>query len=385
MRSTVLASLLLVSAVTHAQQPTGSVTGTVLAQDTRRPIRFASVQFQSVGSVANANGARFGGFGGGTQARTEIDGTFVATGLEPGDYYVTASAPGYVPERALLAAAVANGSDPGQLLAGLPTVHVDSGGSSSVNLTLQRGGALGGRLVWEDGSPAAGVQVSAANPNAAPNQALPAPLQGLMLTGYGQLTTTDDRGEFRISGLPSGDYQVIATIQSRPQFAPGGGSGRTSFPSTLRVYAPGVFRKSGAKTYPVRSGEERMDLRMMVDLRSLRTVSGHVGSTDGSRTPASGRVSVTDASDSSLVLQGAIDASGSFTIRYVPSGNYTLSISGASTRPATTGFRRGGDDASTTPATSFQNFSQAIVVTDTDLSGVNATLTPAATPTTSAN
>jgi hypothetical protein len=200
-----------------------------------------------------------------------------------------------------------------------------------------------------------------------------------MLNGYGQLTTTDDRGEFRISGLPSGDYQIIGTIQSRPNLGGPNFGGRGSIPSTLRVYAPGVFRKSAAKAYSVRTGEERMDLRMIVDLRSLRTVSGHAGSTDGSRTPASGRVTVTDTSDPSLVLQGAIDASGSFTIRYVPSGNYTLSISGASTQAASMGFRRGGNDAPTAPATSFQSFSQPIVVTDTDLPGVNATLTPVQT------
>jgi hypothetical protein len=373
MRYTALVSLLLISAALPAQQrPTGAVTGTVIAQDTRHPIRFASIQLQAFGAVAKLNegGAEGGPFSVGGQVRSEADSTFIATNLEPGDYYVTASAPGYIPERSLLAAAVANGSDPAQLLAGLPTVHVDSGGTSSVTLTLQRGGAIGGHLVWDDGSPAAGVQVSAVNPGAALDRGLPPPLAGLMLVGYGQLTTTDDRGEFRISGLPSGDFQVIATIQSRTQF---GGGGRANMPSTLRVYAPGIFRRSGAKTYPVRAGEERMDLRMVVDFRSLRTVSGHVGSTDGSRTPASGRVTVTDTSDSSLTLQGAIDANGSFTIRYVPSGNYTLSISGASTQPSFTVFRR---DASTTPATNFQTFSQPIVVTDADLSGVSATLTP---------
>jgi hypothetical protein len=86
-------------------------------------------------------------------------------------------------------------------------------------------------------------------------------------------------------------------------------------------------------------------------------------------------VSVTDSSDSSLQLQGLIDAEGNFTVRYVPPGNYSLQIIGASTQAG--GLRgRGGEAGSTTPAVSFQPFSQAVVVGDTDLSGFAATLTP---------
>ncbi len=358
--------------------PTGSVTGTVIAQDTQKPIRFAQVQLQNVASVTGASGGRnFGGLGGGT-ARTEADGTFIATNLAPGDYYVTASALGYIAERSLLQAAVNNGSDPAQLLAGLPVVHVDADSSSNVTVTLQRGGTLAGRVVWEDGSAAAGVTVNATSATQQSTQ-LPAPLSGLQLGGFGQLTMTDDRGNFRISSLPSGDYLLQAVIQSRPQFG-GQFAGRgPQTVSTLHVYAPGVFRKSAAKSYSVRVGDERTDVRLTIDLHSLRTVSGHVTSSNASQNVASGRVSVTDASDSSLVLQGSIDPDGNFIIRYVPPGNYTLAISGASTQ-AGGGFRgRGGDSSSSTPAITFQPFSQPIVVTDADLSGFAATLAPVQT------
>jgi hypothetical protein len=360
--------------------PTGSVTGTVLAQDTRRPIRFAQVQFQSVTSAASASGDRFAGVGysGGGGARTEVDGTFTATNLAPGDYYVTASALGYMPERSLLLAAVKNGSDPAQLLAGLPMVRVAADSTSNVTVTLQRGGTLAGRLSWEDGSAAAGVQVTAVSTSATTQ--LPAPLSGLQFPGFNVFTQTDDRGDFRIAGLPSDDYQLQAVIQSRPQLGGfGGGGGISGVPSTLRVYAPGVFRKSAAKAYSVRAGDERNDVRLAIDLRSLRTVRGHVNSPNAGQNIASGRVSVTDASDSSLTLQGAITADGSFSVRYVPPGNYTLAISGASTRVANAFRGRGGDDSSSTPVVSFQPLSQPIVVTDADLSGFTATLVPVQT------
>ena len=358
--------------------PTGSVSGTVIAQDTQKPIRLAQVQLQSVASVTGAaSGRAFGGLSG-SAARTEADGTFIATNLAPGDYYVTASALGYIAERSLLQAAVNNGSDPAQLLAGLPVVHVDADETSNVTVTLQRGGTLSGRVVWEDGSPAAGITVNAASATQQSVQ-LPAPLSGLQLGGFGQLTATDDRGDFRISSLPSGDYLLQAVIQSRPQFG-GQFAGRgPQTVSSLHVYAPGVFRRSAAKSYSVRVGDERNDVRLTIDLHSLRTVSGHASNSNASQNVASGRVSVTDASDSSLVLQGNIDPEGSFVIRYVPPGNYTLAITGASTQ-ASGGFRgRGGDSSSSAPAVTFQPFSQPIFVTDADLSGFAATLTPVQT------
>jgi hypothetical protein len=362
---------------TQAAAPTGSVTGTVLAQDTQKPVRFAQVVLQSVEAVANAGSDAGRGFlrgpGRGGQGATEIDGTFNISNVAPGDYYVTASALGYITERSVLLAAVNAGSDPTQLLAGLPVVHVAADSSSTVNVSLQRGGALSGRAVWEDGSGAAAVTVNAFSATQQSTQ-LPAPLNGLQLNGFGQLTLTDDRGDFRISGLPSGDYVLQATLESGGRF--GGAPGNLlRAPVTVRVYAPGVFRKSGAKTYSVRAGDERTDVRLTIDLRGLHTVSGHVGSVSSGQTVASGRVSVTDSSDSSLQLQGLIDAEGNFTVRYVPPGNYSLQIIGASTQAG--GLRgRGGEAGSTTPAVSFQPFSQAVVVGDTDLSGFAATLTP---------
>jgi hypothetical protein len=218
--------------------PAGTVTGTVYAQDTRRPIRFAQVQLVSVTSVTNpSGGGRFGGGSfGASGARTEVDGTFTATNVAPGDYYVTASALGYVSERALLTAAATNGADPAQLVAGLPTVHVDAGTANSVTVTLQRGGTVGGKLLWEDGSPAAGISITAVNPAAPPGSQISPLILAMPQGSFGLSTTTDDRGEFRIAGLPGSDYQIQALLPASRQN--GFGAARGGVVSVLRVYAP---------------------------------------------------------------------------------------------------------------------------------------------------
>jgi septal ring-binding cell division protein DamX len=103
-----------------------------------------------------------------------------------------------------------------------------------------------------------------------------------------------------------------------------------------------------------------------------------VVSSSPGQTVASGRVALTDASDSSLQIQGSIGTQGQFKLPYVPPGTYTLQISGASTAVANNGFNRRGGNS--TAGVSFQPFSQTLIVGETDVSGVAATLIPVAAP-----
>ena len=358
---------------------TGSVTGTVIAQDTSRPVRFAEVLLVSAAPASGQGAGRGGGgFFGGAQARTEVDGSFEMTDVAPGDYYVTAGAPGYISERELLQIAVAAGADPADLLARVPMVHVMADSTSSINLTIQRGGVLAGRVFWEDGSPATGVMVDAL-PNPPP-AALPASLQAIRspnVVGVTSASMTDDRGSFRIPGLVAGDYLLVAQLQTRGGFGGFGGFGRgQQLVSTIRVYAPGTFRKASAKPITVRNAEERDDVRLVIDLRGLHTVSGVATSASSTQTVASGRVTLADPTDTSLQLMGSIEPDGSFHVRYVPPGSYTLQIGGASTQ-VNSGFGRGrgGGGGSGSGGTTFQPFTMPVTVTDSDLTGVAAPLT----------
>ncbi len=165
---------------------------------------------------------------------------------------------------------------------------------------------------------------------------------------------------------------------NRPSF---GGFNRTQqFNSPIRIFSPGVFRRSAARPIAVRTGEDRNDVLMVLDLRALHTVSGHVDSSNPGQAIASGRVSLTDTADSSLSVLGSIEPDGSFTLRYVPSGSFTLQVFGASTR-AFGAYRGRMEDDTSTSGVSFQPASQPVTVTDTDLTGLAITLTPTQTQT----
>jgi hypothetical protein len=350
----------------QAAGPTGSVSGTVIDQDTQRPVRLANVSLQPIASGAQSNGPRQGfdrgGFtGGGGSRRTGLDGTFVIDGVAPGDYYVTASVAGFVPERSVLQAQINAGAKVEDVLRQVPTVHVSANGAANVVVSVQHGSAISGRVQWEDGSAATGVQMSALS------TATVVAASGLPGGGFfTRDNAVDDRGDFRVSGLTGGDYILSAMV------IPDAGREGAAFP--IRVYAPGVFRRSEATPISVRTGDERGDVRMVIRLNGLHTVSGTVGAASGSASVKSGSVMLTDSTDTTLRLGARIASDGSFSVKYVPPGTYRMSVQGSS-QEAQNGYRRGGGNApSSDAAVTFATMTQPLHVDSTDVTGMSINL-----------
>ena len=108
---------------------------------------------------------------------TDETGRFVADNLPRGSYAMLAQASGYVLVR-----------EPGD------TVHHRPG--DSVNLVLRKGGAITGMVTNSDGNPVVGIQMSAT---------LLRDERGRRIEStYGVSRYTDDRGVYRLFGLPAG-------------------------------------------------------------------------------------------------------------------------------------------------------------------------------------
>lgn len=348
------------------QQTSGyPVTGRMVCGDTQKAARFAQVTLIPA-TTGNGGGRRLA-------ARTDLDGNFLVPNAPIGDYYVTGSLPGYVNQSALIQNTLNNGSDT-SALAGIPLVHVTAGGASTL-LSLSRGGILAGSVTWDDGTPAAGVNVSA-QPATTSNSTGAAQLNqgfrggpGNAFFGTGAGAQTDDRGRFRLAGLAPGSYYLRANIQAPAPQRPGD----TAFARTLSlsVYAPNKVRRSDATPITLTSGEERADLAVTIGLAAMHTVSGAVSS---SAAPVrSGNATLTDQTDSSLSRNVRLSSDGSFTIPYVPAGTYTLQVT-ASSQPLTDGR---GERVDASDTTRFQPTQESVTVTDTDLSGLAITVTQA--------
>ena len=157
----------------------------------------------------------------------------MASNVAPGDYYVFASVPGYVQPINQVQEAQEAGADLSKPLAGIPIVHVTAERSAAADVTVSRGAAVSGKVLWDDGSPAprviVTVEASGAD-GASKTPPKPLPPQFAMLSlaggmgGGGVVSIADDLGQYRIAGLAPGSYIVKATLQVHQNFSMQAGS-----------------------------------------------------------------------------------------------------------------------------------------------------------------
>jgi hypothetical protein len=111
-------------------------------------------------------------------------------------------------------------------------------------------GAISGRVVHTDGSPLRGGAVQAVRLDAS----------GRPTLAGGGSSLTDERGSFRIAGLPSGPYYVTA-LEPMPEHVAAGASD----PRALATFYPAAIDPADAQVVVVEPGLERQG----IDIRFL--------------------------------------------------------------------------------------------------------------------
>lgn len=293
---------------------TGAISGRVVAGDTGRPLKRARV------IVAG---------GGRPRAATSDDqGRYHVGTLPAGTYTVTASKSGFVDgvfgqRRALRP--------------GTPIELGDGQQVADVNLRLARGGVVTGRVLDEDGEPLARAMVTVLR------QQYTRGGKQLAAAGADQ---SDDRGQFRIFGLPPGDYYVSATAggveQILRQLVVPGGRGMDQAPESsgyAATYYPGVVTAADATRVKLAASQELSGIDFQLQIVPLATVKGIVaggaamvmlvpedaGSGGGGRgVGPGGRGGLGAALLAGAGLRAATRQDGTFTIANVAPGKYTI-------------------------------------------------------------
>jgi hypothetical protein len=330
----------------HAQHESGSATGYITCNDGNFPARGATVELISLGRLlpgASANSSA-------TSQRTTTDfsGSYEFWSVDPGTYIVNAKFDGYGDDLRLVWSVLDHYSadDRKKLLASFPQVTIKSASSARQDLVLRRAASISGHVSVDLGGTAGTRQVTASLVSSGLDGTISNDSKAAS-PSYSQSALTDDRGYYRIAGLPPGKYRVSITLtQAYFGVKPGGGANVVLEPQRpgvfkLTVFAPDALEEAAAKTVEVKDGDEITGADITVPARLLHSIGGSL--TQGG-TPIGGIDVSVHRRDGSVLGSDSIsmpDGSyrfdmlppGTYTIQAKPMGSSSLASSGPDVRP----------------------------------------------------
>jgi hypothetical protein len=264
-----------------------------------------------------------------------LDGEYKFAGVKPGTYYVHAIYAGYIDPFDQLTDEDFASTDPAirARIAQIPTITVTGTDAAHAEVRLERGAAISGRILFDDGSPAVGWMLSVIKPGTA-DSAIDASAatmnQALAMSGAVQLAKSDDLGRFRITGLAAGNYALRADLMAMPIGVSGNNIGDGGSGIKLAVYSGSTFSRAEAKAIAVSAGEEFSGGDITVPDHALHNITGHVVAKSDAHTLNVGSVVLTTKSNPALNMTAAIRDDGSFHFEYLPKGTtYTLTVANA--------------------------------------------------------
>lgn len=268
-------------------------------------------------------------------ATVGLDGKFSFAGVKPGTYYVEAIFPGYIDPLSQFSDDDLASIDPAirARLARIPTITVTGTDSAHVDLRLDRGASISGRILYDDGTPASGWIVSVVDPRKPDDglEAMKATMaQALAASGAAGYFKTDDLGHYRISGLIAGDYLVSAILVATPTHMNASNPLDKSSDINLVVYSGGTFNRIGARSITTSAGEDHAGVDITIPASSLHSIVGHIYAKSDNHALNMGSVSLSSKDNPTLHRTAAIHADGSFQFEYLPAGvTYTITADNA--------------------------------------------------------
>jgi hypothetical protein len=248
----------------------------------------------------------------GRVATTDQQGRFEFRELPAGRYTMTASKAGFVS----LQYGQRRPSE-----SGTPIELGDGQTMEKIAIVLPRGSVLSGRVTDEFGEPVANAYVRAFR------FAYSGGIRRMTPGGQNAGDTTDDQGNYRLFGLPPGEYYVSAMLRGAGPEVTDPMGDLSGYAST---YFPGTPNPAEATRITLGVAQENTSVSFGLIATRLVRVSGQVLMSDGGPAPAgvimaipstaSGRANI-------AIQQGAVTAridTGAFRLTNVPPGRYQI-------------------------------------------------------------
>ena len=336
------AATALAQSPTPSSEPTGSVTGHVFCSDTNQPARFAHVSLEPIPAAAASPASKPSPHTPSdsvstTSVETTLDGSFALTKVKPGAYYVVVEKQGYVKPRDIFTKKQIDDPSPEMralIASALPRVTVEGGHTDQAEVRLERGAALSGTLLYDDGSPAGELGIQLLHKDASGKWV---PVKNS--SSFNLRTQTDDRGFFRIASLLGDEYKVEADLrlsQSKTVTQPGANDGnimqfvmQSDF-FTLSFYGTGTPLVDDAKPVKLLAGQELTGQDMMLPISKLHKLTGRVAAGPDAHLVNAANVALFTRVDNKQLATSEISRDdGLFHFEFVPDGDYILRVTDA--------------------------------------------------------
>src|SRR5262245_37055097 len=291
----------------QAKTGTGRLRGRVLAGDTGSVVRRAQVRISGpdIGSKT---------------ALTDGQGRYEFSDLPAGRFTLSVSKSGFVTMQF---------GQTRPFESGKPIDLADGQVMEKADFALPRGSVLAGRVVDEFGEAVADAEVSAMRMQFTNGKR--------RLAQSGRNATTNDLGQFRIYGLPPGEYYVSATLRNMNAMIfdmMGGGAGTGPTGSNQNsgyaaTYFPGTASPAEAQRVALGVAQELGSVDIQLQPVKLAKISGTAVGSDGKPMSGAMVMLMPNMKDAMQFFPGGTSRTnkdGQFTLSGVTPGEYTLQV-----------------------------------------------------------
>ena len=320
-------ALALAPMVARAQ--TGSVEGHVFCSDGNVPARGADVHLIPLESLLKqSDGAKRMPLQA-QNSSTDFDGDYVFPTVAAGSYVVYVAMNGYSSDFPLIRKVLGRFAldDQKKLLAEFPQVTV-GGGLAREDVVIHRGAAIMGRVSVDTGGIPEPTSVKATlvssdllgDVESVPGQ------KPIEFAVSGQI---DDRGAYRIAGLPAGRYRLQVRLSEsfyrvflndnkiavKPMRMGTGG---------VTVFAPDALTERDAKLVRVGDGDELSGVNLTVPMSRLHSIGGIV--TQGGEPLAGAVLDIWSQGHKVMDSEAITTSDGGYRYDMLPAGTYTIVV-----------------------------------------------------------